>query len=75
MGVSHQQQTTILHTCLFGAIKVYPSLKAFDIKYRSFPLEKRLRISIGHCIDIVEARKLVLVAGGIKHRGFSYDTG
>ncbi|KAJ8660925.1 hypothetical protein O0I10_003147 [Lichtheimia ornata] len=27
---------------LFGAIKVYPSLKAFAVKYRPLPLEKRL---------------------------------
>ncbi|KAJ8651786.1 hypothetical protein O0I10_012633 [Lichtheimia ornata] len=32
MGVSHQQQVTINVTCLFGAVKVYPSLKAFVVK-------------------------------------------
>ncbi|CDH61034.1 predicted protein [Lichtheimia corymbifera JMRC:FSU:9682] len=38
MGVSHQQQATMV-TCHFGAIKVYRSLKACAVKYCPLPLE------------------------------------
>ncbi|KAJ8657081.1 hypothetical protein O0I10_007161 [Lichtheimia ornata] len=59
MGVT--LATSNIESCLFCAIKVYPSLKAFVVKYSSFPLKKT--ISIGHCMDISAAGKLVLAPG------------
>ncbi|KAJ8654149.1 hypothetical protein O0I10_010225 [Lichtheimia ornata] len=58
-------------TCPFGAVKVYPSLMAFIIKYR---LEKRLSKLVTVSTSLQQGNVFWLL-GGIKHRGFSYDTG
>ncbi|KAJ8660456.1 hypothetical protein O0I10_003914 [Lichtheimia ornata] len=61
-------------TYLFGAIKVYPSLKAFVVKYRPHPLEKRLLELVIVWISMQQGHWFWLL-GGIRHRGFSYDSG
>ncbi|KAJ8661672.1 hypothetical protein O0I10_002479 [Lichtheimia ornata] len=57
-------------TSSFGAVKVYPSLMAFIIKYQL----GETAIRIGHCVDI-SSKEMCSITGGIKYRGFSYDTG